>query len=381
MPPAGAGLSFTGVNDAADLLSRLARLGIAVAELAYRHGLSASAGLDAATTRSYTAIGRSLFGPCSEPKVRAQVLEHAAEFPITRLQVIHKAARQLHRDANITRWQLWLELAQRHELSIDQLREYARNRVRELNRKTGTTPARSLIIGRDIDATGRRTALLKLPAAEMALLEKKIRRMTAKRGTVPEDIAMGNAIWTLLKGTAHTSRGEEKTPEPTFLVKAEDLVGNGNGELVATDGTIIDAQSYLNSQLGRFGWAMIYDKNAQPVNLHRLKRFANDKQRTMLAIDQGECAWPGCRRKAIYAKAHHINAWQHGGATNLNNLVALCGPHNARNDDNPNSPPRNGRIGKDPDGHPCWHPPDGGPPQYNDGIHTQKSGRVWAQQS
>ena len=75
LPPAGAGLSFTGVNDAADLLSRLARLGIAVAELAYRHGLSASAGLDAATTRSYTAIGRSLFGPCSEPKVRAQVLE------------------------------------------------------------------------------------------------------------------------------------------------------------------------------------------------------------------------------------------------------------------------------------------------------------------
>ena len=134
----------------------------------------------------------------------------------------------------------------------------------------------------------------------MAQLEKKIRRMTAKRGTVPEDIAMGNAIWTLLKGSAQTSRAQDKTPEPTFLVKAEDLVGNGNGELVATDGTIIDTQSYLNSQLGRFGWAMIYDKNAQPVNLHRLKRFANDKQRTMLAIDQGECAWPGCRLSLIH---------------------------------------------------------------------------------
>ena len=366
------------MNKAADLLARLATCGLAIAELAYRHGLDATAGLDAATVRSYTAIGQSLFGPCSEPKVRAQVLEHAAEFPITRLQVIHKAARQLHRDADITRWQLRLELAERHELTIDQLREYARNRVRELNQKTGTKPVRSLVIGRDIDATGRRTAVFKLPAVEMAKLEKKIRRMTAKRGTVAEDIAMGNAMWALLQGKASPKTDQEKTPEPTFLIKAEDLVGNGNGELVATDGTIIDAQSYLNSQLGRYGWAMIYDKNAQPVNLHRLERFANTTQRTMLAIDQGECAWPGCRRKAIYAKAHHINAWKHGGATNLNNLVALCGPHNARNDDDPNNPPRNGRIGKDPDGHPCWYPPDGGPPQYNDGIHTQQSGRAWA---
>ena len=366
------------MHKAADLLARLATCGLAIAELAYRHGLDATAGLDAATVRSYTAIGQSLFGPCSEPKVRAEVLEHAAKFPITRLQVIHKAAGQLRKDAPITRWALRLELAERHELTIDQLREYARNRVRELNQKTGTKPVRSLVIGRDIDATGRRTALLKLPAAEMAQLEKKIRRMTAKRGTVPEDIAMGNAMWALLQGKASPKTDQEKTPEPTFLIKAEDLVGNGNGELVATDGTIIDAQSYLNSQLGRYGWAMIYDKNAQPVNLHRLKRFANDKQRTMLAIDQGECAWPGCRRKAIYAKAHHINAWKHGGATNLNNLVALCGPHNARNDDDPNSPPKNGRIGKDPDGHPCWYPPDGGPPQYNDGIHTQQSGRAWA---
>ena len=146
------------MNKAADLLARLATCGLAIAELAYRHGLDATAGLDAATVRSYTAIGQSLFGPCSEPKVRAQVLEHAAEFPITRLQVIHKAARQLHRDADITRWQLRLELAERHELTIDQLREYARNRVRELNQKTGTKPVRSLVIGRDIDATGRRTA-------------------------------------------------------------------------------------------------------------------------------------------------------------------------------------------------------------------------------
>lgn len=367
------------MNTAAELLTRLARLGLQVAELAYRHGLKAESGLDAATRRCYTAIGKSLFGPCTEPATRTKFLQHATEFPIARLQVIHKAAGQLRREVEITRWQLRLELAKRHELSIDQLREYARNRVRELNRKTNKKPARSLVFGREVDATGRRTAIFKLPADEMARLEKKIRTMVKRRGNVPEDIAMGNAMWTLVQGARPTPTADDDTPEPTFLVKAEDLVGNGDGELVSTDGTIVDTQSYVNSQLGRFGWVMLYDKNSQPVNLHRVERFANTKQRQMLAIDQGECAWPGCRRKAMYGTAHHVHAWHHDGPTNLDNLVVLCGPHNARNDDNPNSPPKNGRMGKDQDGNPCWYPPDGGPPRYNDGLHTQKSGRAWAQ--
>lgn len=362
---------------ARDLLDQLARLGLDLAEAAYRHGLSENCGLDAATRRSYVSIGRSYFGACAEPATRDEVKRHAADFPIARLEVIHKAAGQLSKDASISRWQLRLELAQRHELTIDQLREFARNRVRELNRITGWTPQRSVVISRSTDATGRKTAVMKLPAAEMARLEKRLRLMTRNRGRTPDDVAMGNALWTLLnqpsQGTA-----SDAVMEPVVIVKADDLVGNGNGELTCSDGTIVDADKYLNSQLGRYGWVMVYDKHSQPVNLHRLQRFANRKQRMMLAIDQGECAWPGCRHKAIYAKAHHARAWADGGPTNLDNLVALCGPHNARNDDNPNSPPKNGRIGKDSDGHPVYYPPDGSDPLTNDGIHTQQSGRRWA---
>lgn len=205
-------------------------------------------------------------------------------------------------------------------------------------------------------------------------IEKRLREMISHRGRTPEDVAMGDAMWKLLH--TGTAVGEQAV-EPVVIIKADDLVGDGNGRLMCTDGTTMDEESYLNSQLARFGWVMVYDQHAQPVNLWRTERFANDKQRIMLAIDQGQCAWPGCTRTAEHGTAHHVRPWAAGGNTNLDNLIGLCGPHNASNDDDPRRR-RNGRMQFDDAGRPCWYPPDGGPPKYNNGYHTARSGRVWA---
>lgn len=358
----------------AEALSFLATRGLEVAHHVREDG-AADLGLDPVEERLYKAIGESYFGPCSEKPTRALVVELAAEFSIARLAVIHQAAGQLNRKAPISRWDLRLELARLTALSIEELRQHARARVRELNSVGGSRPPRSVVISRHPDATGRRTAVFKLPEDEMAALERRLRDMTRARGTVPEDIAMGNAMWALLTtGQAAAA----SALEPTVLVKAEDLVGAGEDWLQATDGTRVHAREYLNGQLGRFGWVLLYDGNAEPVNLYRIKRLANDKQRRIIAADQGQCAWPGCPRIALYGRAHHVKAWSEGGETNLNNLVGLCGQHNALNDDDPNAPPRNGRIERDEQGRPVLLPPDGGKPRANEGFHTRQSGRVWA---
>ncbi|MDL5156241.1 HNH endonuclease signature motif containing protein [Actinomycetospora termitidis] len=39
------------------------------------------------------------------------------------------------------------------------------------------------------------------------------------------------------------------------------------------------------------------------------------------------CAFPGCRRRARHTQVHHIAHWGHGGETELDNLVCLCGYH------------------------------------------------------
>ncbi|WP_160312719.1 HNH endonuclease signature motif containing protein [Jiangella alkaliphila] len=46
----------------------------------------------------------------------------------------------------------------------------------------------------------------------------------------------------------------------------------------------------------------------------------------LVARDKG-CAFPGCSRPAAWTQAHHVKHWADGGATDLNNLVLLCGHH------------------------------------------------------
>lgn len=357
-----------------DALRFLASRGLALAEYVYRHGAD-GLGLDGTEVRLYSAIGACFYGSCSEKPIRSQVLEESQNFPIARLAIIHKAANQLHAKAPMTRWQLRLELSQLQDLNLDELRQHAKARVRELNVQGGSRPVRSLIIGRQADATGRRTAVLKLPEQEMAQFESSLRTMIRNRGQVPEDIAMGNACWTIF----NSGRGLGKQHwEPTVLVTAEDLAGVGNSMLQATDGTLIDAAEYLDNQLTDHGWALMYDCQAKPVNLWRIRRTANAHQRAIIAADQGQCAWPGCSRVALYGAIHHLEAWSQGGNTNLDNLIGLCGPHNAMNDDDPTQPPKNGRMSRDSTGRPVWIPPDGSQPIANNGHHTSRSGRAYA---
>lgn len=348
--------------------SYLSTNGLALAQYVYDNG--AGFGFSTAQLRSYRAVGQSYFGPCPEKRTRAKVMKLAEDFPIARLVVIHKAAGRLSKGARLSRWEFRLELAQRTDLSLAELEEYATARTRQLGAKRGP---RSMIIGRSTDVTGRRTAVVKLPEAEMAQLESQIRQMIIGR-RVPEDIAMGNALWTLINSGVTISA---RNIEPTVLVSTDDLEGKGPDTLQATDGTEVDAAEYLNGRLSNYGWVILYDKNAQPVNLWRTKRHANDKQRMIIAADQGQCAWPGCKRLALYGKAHHVHPWSQGGNTNIDNLMGLCGPHNALNDDDPEIH-RNGRMARDAKGRAAWYPPDGGPPQNNRGQHTLRSGREWA---
>ena len=49
-------------------------------------------------------------------------------------------------------------------------------------------------------------------------------------------------------------------------------------------------------------------------------------RRAITQRDRG-CRFPGCDRKASWCEAHHVEPWQHGGPTNINNLVLLCAFH------------------------------------------------------
>jgi hypothetical protein len=65
----------------------------------------------------------------------------------------------------------------------------------------------------------------------------------------------------------------------------------------------------------------------QILDVGRARRLASGPLRRALHIRDRGCAFPDCDRPPRWTDAHHITAWTDGGATNLDNLVLLCGYH------------------------------------------------------
>ncbi|HZT81570.1 MAG TPA: DUF222 domain-containing protein [Gemmataceae bacterium] len=72
------------------------------------------------------------------------------------------------------------------------------------------------------------------------------------------------------------------------------------------------------------------DEYGRIIDLGRTHRLASAVQRRLLAIRDDTCVWPGCHRPANWCEAHHIDWWEHGGPTDIDNLVLLCRHHHHR---------------------------------------------------
>ncbi|HZK31710.1 MAG TPA: HNH endonuclease signature motif containing protein, partial [Corynebacterium sp.] len=111
-----------------------------------------------------------------------------------------------------------------------------------------------------------------------------------------------------------------------------------------TDGTTITGAELVTRLMNDFHLVGLYDPCSGPVNLYRSRRQSNTKQSALLAAESILCEWPGCTTAAEQSQDHHIRAWHPDGATDLRNLAKLCRKHNGDNDDDPDAPPRNGRV-------------------------------------
>jgi len=63
------------------------------------------------------------------------------------------------------------------------------------------------------------------------------------------------------------------------------------------------------------------------LDLGRTTRIANRAQRRALRALYKTCAIPGCDTRYDLCQLHHVNWWEHGGPTDLANLVPLCVRH------------------------------------------------------
>lgn len=73
---------------------------------------------------------------------------------------------------------------------------------------------------------------------------------------------------------------------------------------------------------------IIFDENLQPLDLGREQRLYSPKQRQVLAVKWGGCAFPGCERPPSWTESHHIEFWaRDNGKTNIADGIPLCKHH------------------------------------------------------
>jgi hypothetical protein len=72
---------------------------------------------------------------------------------------------------------------------------------------------------------------------------------------------------------------------------------------------------------------LVLDGKSVPLDVGKSKRLATAYQRRALAAVHETCAIDGCSVKFSHCEPHHIDYWDNGGATDLNNMVPLCSRH------------------------------------------------------
>lgn len=72
---------------------------------------------------------------------------------------------------------------------------------------------------------------------------------------------------------------------------------------------------------------LVVDGEGCIVDAGRRRYAVTDLQRHVIALRDGTCRFPGCVRRAQRCEIDHATPWDSGGATDLDNLGALCKHH------------------------------------------------------
>ncbi|MFC0314308.1 DUF222 domain-containing protein [Gordonia phosphorivorans] len=71
----------------------------------------------------------------------------------------------------------------------------------------------------------------------------------------------------------------------------------------------------------------LLDDNGVPLNVGREKRLFTPGIRKALVLRDRGCAFPGCGVPPSWCDGHHVEHWEQGGVTSLDNGVLLCRRH------------------------------------------------------
>ena len=118
-------------------------------------------------------------------------------------------------------------------------------------------------------------------------------------------------------------------PRARILVttKLTELTAGSHPGAVA--GEFADGEPLLRAQLDRLACfaevrRLVLDAQSVVLDAGRTRRTVTDAQYDAVIRQWGGCAGEGCDRPPAWTEIHHVEPWQYGGRTDLQNLVPLC---------------------------------------------------------
>lgn len=172
----------------------------------------------------------------------------------------------------------------------------------------------------DLELLERLTSAIASEAASMAKQAK----------ADDEDVTFGPHLdaLALIELVSH-GNGAKGRPDITVIVDADTVLsGPHEGSVRETvDGNELAFETIRRLCCDARVRTVRLDTDGRPINVGRRHRTATHHQWAALKAIYASCAWSNCDRPVSWCQAHHINQWEHGGLTDLDNLVPLCSRH------------------------------------------------------
>lgn len=204
-----------------------------------------------------------------------------------------------------------------------------------------------------------------LPAAQGAVVAKAIQRLSEQIPVMPgeEDGSFAEARRADALVALCSSRiaADADPDRATVVVHAQlERLSSGpapsspQGGCEIEDGPVIHPETARRLLCDARIQMVLEAEGGQPVRLGRMMREPPGWMIRQLRYRDLECRFPGCGARR-FTQAHHIRWWQHGGDTDLENLLLVCTFHHKLVHE------YGWRVRRDADGTARWFRPDGSP--------------------
>lgn len=179
---------------------------------------------------------------------------------------------------------------------------------------------------------GRRFGLeAELPAAQGAVVARALDRLTEQLPVMPgeEDACYTDArrADALVALSSASIAADADADRATVVVHTSlDGLVSGEGGCEIEGAGVIHPETARRLACTARVQVVLEDSAGQPVRLGRMSREPSAAMLRQLRYRDQECTFPGCGARR-FTQAHHIVWWEHGGPTDLDNLLLVCSFH------------------------------------------------------